>query len=59
MTAAERDLLFQAWTNRKMNYGAVSWLARKFGVSNAAVSNIILQRTGKRPSAHTCPKSKA
>ncbi|MEM8539327.1 MAG: hypothetical protein AAGF25_00090 [Pseudomonadota bacterium] len=55
LTPADRLAIYQKWTKRTRNRGAVSALADEFGVSHVTVSNIILVESGKRPNAHICP----
>ena len=55
LTPADRLAIYEKWTKRIRNRGAVSALADEFGVSHVTVSNIILAETGKRPNAHSCP----
>lgn len=47
--------IFLRFQNREKNRGIVSLLANEYHVSKASISNIILKKTGKRPSFHTCP----
>lgn len=50
-----KDEIFYRFEKRDRNRGIVSLLATEYSVSEASISNIILKKTGKRPSLHKCP----
>lgn len=55
LSVQDREAIIEDWHNRDRNRGAVSAIANRFEVSHVSVSNLILTKTGIRPTYHQCP----